>query len=226
MGVSSFTQEMIRNSIDNKKSILEIIQKFDFAIEDFIEKEKVIPLSSLPISVQEMFEKNHNISGNETVKEVSFHFTHKSFDSNNDNEGDIEIPMRNQSGGTKKLFEELGPIIDTLQHGKILIFDELNTCFHPKILKAIVDLFHDKEANPHNAQLIFTTHETSLLAYAKDEIDRDAFWFTERDAYGRASLFSLSEFKERKDSANIDKKYLEGRYGAVPFINTIVDDLL
>lgn len=212
-----FTAEKSKKDPEFKNKVLKFMQQWDFSFIDFEEKEKEVSISSLPKGLQEMLEKNGNIPSHGKVKEVSLQFLHKTYNSKNKEIGVIEISRRDMSGGTNKIFDEIGPIIDSLKNGFIIVIDELNTSLHPKILKAIVDLFQSEETNPNNAQLIFTSHETSLLAHT-DEIDRDAFWFTERDQYGRASLFSLAEFKERKDKANIDKRYLNGAYGAVPFI--------
>lgn len=209
---TGLTAEKSNKDIEFRIKVEKLLEKFDFCFDGFSTSEKLI---QIPDDIKEIFERDGKKIPSK-LKTVNFH--HKVYNNTDEEIDEVDINIKNQSAGTQKLFQELGPILLALESGSILIVDELDTNFHPKILKAIVDLFHDEETNPYNAQLIFTTHETSLLSYAKDEIDRDAFWFTQRDKYGRAELFSLSEFKERKDSANIDKKYLDGRYGAVPFI--------
>jgi hypothetical protein len=149
------------------------------------------------------------------IKTISF--LHPKYNSKKEVSGSVKLEIEFQSDGTKSFFGALGPIIDTLENGKILIIDELNKHLHPNLCKFIVDLFNSPKSNPNNAQLIFTTHDVTLLS--NEKIDRDQFWFTERDQYGAAKLFALSEFKERKGS-DFQTRYMGGRYGALPFIDT------
>lgn len=123
-----------------------------------------------------------------------------------------------ESEGTRKLFAFAGPIIDTLQSGKILIVDELDARLHPLITCAIIDLFNSVRNNPHRAQLVFTTHDTNLLS--NKLFRRDQIWFAEKDKKGATHLYSLVEFKVRND-ASFEKDYVSGRYGAIPFIGDL-----
>lgn len=125
---------------------------------------------------------------------------------------------KHESEGTKKLFALSGPLIDALKKGDVLIIDEMEARLHPLMTCEIISLFHSPEANPHNAQLIFTTHDTNLLS--NDTFRRDQIWFTEKDGQGATHLYSLVEYKVRND-ASFEKNYIEGRYGAVPFIGDL-----
>ena len=120
-----------------------------------------------------------------------------------------------ESNGTNKIISFSGPLFDTLLKGKVLFVDELDAKLHPMLTRAIVRLFMDTETNPKGAQVVFTTHDTHLLD--KDYLRRDQVWFTEKDATEASDLYSLLEFKERNDR-NFEKNYIEGRYGAIPFI--------
>ena len=120
-----------------------------------------------------------------------------------------------ESNGTNKIISFSGPLFYTLLKGKVLFVDELDAKLHPMLTRAIVRLFMDKETNPKGAQLVFTTHDTHLLD--KECLRRDQVWFTEKDATEASDLYSLLEFKERNDR-NFEKNYIEGRYGAIPFI--------
>jgi AAA15 family ATPase/GTPase len=124
-----------------------------------------------------------------------------------------------ESAGTQKFSLSLGPIIEALEGGKILFIDEFDNSLHPFLTKLIVDLFESQEINKNNAQLIVTTHDVSLLSY-KEDFTKDQFWFTEKDEFGSAKLFSLGEFMLRNDT-EYAKKYLEGRFGALPFISSV-----
>jgi AAA15 family ATPase/GTPase len=128
---------------------------------------------------------------------------------------------KNESEGTNKIIDLSGPIFDTLKLGKTLIIDELDAKLHPLITMRIVGLFNSPESNPNNAQLIFATHDTNLLG--EELFRRDQIWFTEKDEQEQTDLYSLYDFnlpdgsKVRNDS-NLEKNYIRGRYGAIPFI--------
>ncbi|MCB9292559.1 MAG: ATP-binding protein [Lewinellaceae bacterium] len=153
---------------------------------------------------------------------VSIETLHKVFDYEGNETGVKEFNLRTQeSAGTNKIFNMLGPIFDTLLNGGVLVVDELGSSMHPLLTKAIVSLFNSNEHNPNNAQLIFATHDTNLLSYGN--FRRDQIYFIEKDYYGASNLYSLVEYKEeggstvRKDRS-FEKDYIQGRYGGIPFI--------
>lgn len=123
-----------------------------------------------------------------------------------------------ESEGTKKYFFLLGPIIDAIETGTVLVVDELDSKIHPNLVEKIVSLFNSKELNPKNAQLIFNTHDTNLLSSGL--FRRDQVWFTEKDKYGEAKLYSLADFKsdEVRKSEPFEENYIRGKYGAVPYL--------
>jgi hypothetical protein len=106
-----------------------------------------------------------------------------------------------------------------LRNGCIFVIDELDINLHPSLSKWLIQLFHNQNTNPLNAQLLFTTHNSSLLS--KDVFRRDQIWFTEKDLSGSTDLYSLWDFKVGKKvrkEENYEKGYLMGRYGAIPFL--------
>ncbi|GAB4044952.1 AAA family ATPase [Spirosoma litoris] len=131
---------------------------------------------------------------------------------------------KNESSGTNKLFDLSGSIFETLEAGGILVVDELDAKLHPLMTQAIIRLFNQPELNPKNAQLIFATHDTNLLSGKL--FRRDQIYFTEKDQYGVTSLYSLVEYQEedgtkvRKDRS-FEEDYIQGRYGAIPFIGDL-----
>ena len=127
----------------------------------------------------------------------------------------IAFSFEEESLGTRRLFAYGGPLLSTLKNGYTLFVDELDASLHPRMLKAFVTLFHDPKLNPHHAQLIFNTHDITLL----DSLifRRDQIWLMEKDKAGASHLYSLLEFSPRKEEA-LAKGYLQGRYGAVPFV--------
>jgi AAA15 family ATPase/GTPase len=137
------------------------------------------------------------------------------------------IPLQDESKGTLKMFSLYPYIQYALNNGSVLFVDELNTRLHPLLVRNIVLTFANPAINTKNAQLVFTTHDTWHLS--NNLLRRDEIWFTEKDASGVSTLFSLVDFisengtKIRKDE-NYEKNYLYGKYGAIPSLNTI--DLL
>lgn len=120
-----------------------------------------------------------------------------------------------ESEGTKKFFYLLGPLFDSLDNGNVLVVDEFEARLHPVLSREIIRLFNSPKTNPKNAQLVFTTHDASLLG--EKILRRDQIWFTEKNRYGETELYSLAEMKERND-ASFEKNYVQGRYGAIPLI--------
>lgn len=124
--------------------------------------------------------------------------------------------LSDESEGTQKLYRLIGSWIDVLRKGSLLIVDELETSLHANIVEQLIKLFQDPEHNPNGAQLVFTAHNTNLLNSAI--FRRDQIWFTEKvQEKGSTTLYSLAEFTPR-ESEDIEKGYLLGRYGAIPFL--------
>lgn len=130
----------------------------------------------------------------------------------------VMFDSQNESQGTQKFFNLIGPIIDILETGKILVVDELDGSLHPLLVRRIIEMFHNPELNTKGAQLLFTTHDTSLLD-APSLLRRDQIWFTEKSTDHATALLPLSEYSPRKGEA-LERGYLMGRYGAVPMLDS------
>ena len=129
-----------------------------------------------------------------------------------------------ESTGTQKLFAIAGPIFDTLHNGCVLMVDELDAKMHPLITKELVDLFNDPERNINGAQLIFTTHDTNLLS--SHLLRQDQVWFTEKDEQERTDIYSMAQIllpngARPKNEMNLERNYIAGRYGAIPYISPL-----
>ena len=207
----AYTMKLFRENSDMKKKILDFLKRADFCINDGIIEKLELPDS---------FKKQISLHLKETPNKVdTVSFLHSKFDSENNEIGVEKFNMGDESTGTQKFFNVLGPIVDTLEKGKVLFIDEFDNSLHPLLTKFILDLF--EKNNPNNAQLIVTTHDTSLLSY-KDDFIKDQFWFTEKDKYGAGNLFSLAEFDlGLRNDTEYSKKYLEGKFGALPFIESV-----
>ena len=128
---------------------------------------------------------------------------------------EYQFEMAEESAGTQLFFSLSGPLLDILERGRLLIVDELDSSLHPLLVQRIVDLFQSPETNPKGAQLVFTTHDVSLLDSQK--MRRDQVWFTEKDNDQVSHLFPLLDFSPRKGEA-LEKNYLGGRYGGIPIL--------
>ena len=127
-----------------------------------------------------------------------------------------EFGYADESQGTQKLFALAGPLLDILDKGRTLAIDELDRSLHPLLTQHIIRAFNDPELNRNGAQLIFTTHDTSLLS--AHLLRRDQVWLTEKDAAQASSLIPLTTFSIRKGEA-LEKGYLSGRYGGLPILD-------
>lgn len=124
-----------------------------------------------------------------------------------------------ESSGTKVLFAFAPFLKRAFENTKVIIVDELERSLHPALVEFIVKLFNNKEINKANSQLIFTTHAMNLLNL--ELLRRDQIWFTEKNPEnGVTDLYPLDSFSVRKDE-NIQKGYINGRYGAIPFIKDV-----
>lgn len=137
-----------------------------------------------------------------------------------------EISLADESSGTKKLFGLLPFIARSLVFGTTLVIDELDAKIHPLLLKNIIERYTDMDINRNGGQLIFTSHDLSTMN--SDVFRRDEIWFVAKGKEQNSKLYSLVEFKNdkgesvRKD-AKFDKQYLEGKYGADPYLQKIID---
>lgn len=127
----------------------------------------------------------------------------------------VLFEIEDESAGTIAWLSLVGVALKTLTKGGVLCVDEIDTSLHPLLAKRLVKMFTEKQSNPRRAQLIFNTHETNLLSGA--ELRRDQVWFVEKDRAGASHLYPLTEFKPRP-TESLERGYLQGRYGAIPFI--------
>ena len=130
----------------------------------------------------------------------------------------VPLGLSDESGGTQQLFGLAGPLLDVLRNGRILIVDELDTSLHPLLMRKLVQMFNDPGINRNGAQLIFSTHDTTILD--REVFRRDQVWFVEKDRKLQTHLYPLTDFSPRKDE-NFGRGYLQGRYGAVPFVGEL-----
>ncbi|GAB3722439.1 ATP-binding protein [Amycolatopsis oliviviridis] len=142
-------------------------------------------------------------------------------------DADAAFELRDESAGTRNWLGLLPTVLDVLDEGWVLVIDEIDASLHPMLTAELVGLFQSEETNPHGAQLIFTTHDTSLLGtmLGDNVLDRDQIWFVDKNAEGASELYPLTDFKPRKDQ-NTERRYLAGSYGAVPVLGDFTEAVL
>lgn len=185
----------VSNSEDVKQLMLDMIQEMDLDIVDF----RVVEDENDRIDVY----TKHLVDGYET-----------------------ELNLLEESSGTRKLFSLMPFIAGCLLTGTVLVIDELDAKIHPVLLRHIIMMFNDMSINKKKAQLIFTSHDLSTMN--NEVFRRDEIWFVAKGNAQNSKLYSLVEFKNEKGEsvrkdAKFDKQYLEGKYGADPYLKRIID---
>lgn len=128
------------------------------------------------------------------------------------------LPSKVQSSGTLTWLSLAAPAISTLRYGGVFVVDELDASLHPQLAQVIIQMFKDPRTNPRHAQLLFTTHDTYFMSPSSDvKLAGEEVFFVEKGRDGASELFSLGDFSLRKDQ-NLSRRYLQGRYGAVPTV--------
>lgn len=192
-----------------KKRVVEFLRRADVTLHDIEVEENSLfeqpSFAKLPAPFQEMIKEESPDAKTYTV----------SFVRQDEREMPIPLPLSEESSGTKALFELAGPILDVLENGYTVVIDELNSGLHPLAFQYVIGLFCDPHTNKNNAQLIFTTHDTSVTE--RSCIGRDQIWLVEKASDLSAGLIPFSDFKTR-DERSFQKGYLQGRFGAVPRI--------
>lgn len=132
---------------------------------------------------------------------------------------DESFPFEEESRGTNTIFALGGRLLQAIEDGEVIFVDELETNLHPYLSKLLVSLFQNPRINKKNAQLIFTTHDVTLLD--KTLFRKDQVWFTEKDNYGATNLYSLQDFSDVREDTPFDKWYLAGKFGGIPNIKSL-----
>ena len=141
-------------------------------------------------------------------------------------DNEFELPFPVESDGTRKVFAALPVLMLALNQGRLVIIDELDAKLHPKLLRYIISLFTNREINKNGAQLLFTSHDMSTLK--NDVFRRDEIWFAALNNEHSSEIYSLYEIRREDGSrinatASYDKQYLEGRYGADPYLRSMMN---
>ena len=133
--------------------------------------------------------------------------------------GKTDLPLKEESFGTRALFIIGCHILQALQNGSPFFIDEMDSGLHSYITRLIVDIFRNERINKNNAQLIFTTHDVNLLD--QNSIRKDQIWFTEKDKYGVSEMFTLSDFEGVREDTLFAKWYMNNKFGGVPSLQSL-----
>lgn len=207
--INNWTEYSIKLMQDNdmmKKIFLNILRALGTGAKDVKVKLEKIKLADLPQELQ-LPDALKSLLGTKEGNRIEAKVIYDQFE--------VDL-MTEESTGVKRLFQMICPIIDILNKGKILICDELETSLHESVIFQIVQLFQNYQKDKF-AQLIFSTHDTSLLD--SDLFRRDQVWFTQLNNERATDLYSLVEIKNVRKSENLEKGYVSGKYGAVPMLN-------
>lgn len=194
-----------------RKLILEFMNAADLSIDDIKCESREFSRDELPPGMSEDMKTKLLGSGKKMTR---IYFGHQV----GDTDQVAWLPFEEESDGTKKLFSYAGPWLDGLKHGRVFLVDELDNSLHPYMVRFLLGLIHSSDTNKNNGQMIFTTHDTSVLD--QKIMRRDQIWFMEKDKQNASTLYPLSDFKPRKKEA-LEKGYLQGRYGALPYIGEV-----
>lgn len=190
-----------------KARIIAFLRRADISLHDIEVDEgsliEDVRFSQLPEALQKVIRED-----SPDAKTYDVRFLRK-----DDKGASLPLPLEEESSGTRALFELAGPVLDVLDNGWTVVVDELNSGLHPLAFQHIITMFCDPKLNLHDAQLIFTTHDTSVTEQGC--IGRDQIWLVEKGRDLAARLKPFSDYKTR-DARSFQKRYLQGRYGAVP----------
>jgi hypothetical protein len=199
-----FSVDMLRKP-EGKRAICDFLTSADISISDIeVVTRKV---SGQAVHFDMAAGKTEVRNEEQEVNELLFHHV--------TDQGKAVFSLGDESMGTRNLLFLTGPVLDILNKGMVLVVDELDSSLHPLLVRRLVELFQNPAVNQKGAQLIFTTHDTSLLD--PDLFRRDQIWFVEKDRDQASKLYPLSDFSPRKNEA-LERGYLMGRYGALPFL--------
>ena len=199
-----FSIEMLRKP-EGKRAICDFLTSADISISDIeVVTRKV---SGQAVHFDMAAEKTEVRNEEQEVHELLFHHV--------TDHGEAVFSLGDESMGTRNLLFLTGPVLEILDKGMVLVVDELGSSLHSLLVRRLVELFQNSRFNKKGAQLIFTSHDTSLLD--QDLFRRDQIWFVEKDRDQASKLYPLSDFSPRKNEA-LERGYLMGRYGALPFL--------
>lgn len=223
------TASRIAESKDFRNQVLRMLRDADFGISGINVSEEPMDMGfedapdSLRPILKEFLSSVQKMAGGEKPMTHTVLTSHDMATSDDAVNFNLE---RDESNGTKRFFALAFPILEALKEGTVLVLDEFECSMHPNLSRKLIELFQSREANSKGAQLIFATHDTSLMDSSL--FRRDQIWLSEKNQAGATQLFSLYDFggeQRPRNTEAFEKRYLAGRYGGVPKFGPIFEDL-
>lgn len=206
----SFLYTRLLESPERRAAIVALLKDADIGLQDVYPRHPDRLDDSLTDSVAE-----RRMTRTSTDRRARLQFLHRG------SVGNVTLGMDDESSGTLRLLELASATLSALDNSGILLVDEIDASLHPLLTASLIRMFQSPTANSRGAQLVFTTHDATLLGSidGEDVLERDQVWFTSKGDDGSSELFPLAEFKPRREGENRQKRYLNGSYGAVPEIS-------
>lgn len=215
--VLDYTFNNFAKDEEYRELIKSLVLEADINIQDVKALEKPVSAQDYAQKVPPMF--RYLIAGTPgNLFERQLTTIHNVFDADGKVVGEKDFNFFDESFGTQQFFALSGVIINAIKEGKTVFIDELDSSLHTYLSKYIIKYFVSKKYNPNNARLVFTTHDTNLLS--RKILRRDQILFIDKNKYGESEMYTLAQLGERKDR-DYEERYLEGRYGAIPFIKEL-----
>ena len=216
----SWVMELASKNINWLKLLKLMMTTADVGITDVSVKEETLPEKLRQFHILINPEKTQVEISDTPPQGASFdeYLSYIEFHHEGESDGFV-LKEEDESLGTQVWIDSISPALYALYHGALLIVDELDSSLHPALLREFIHYFQDEEINTQGAQLIFTTHDLTLLGnHPTEALDRNEVWFVEKQQ-SISELIALSEFSSR-DNHNIEKRYLQGVFGAVPITSS------
>jgi len=200
-----------------------LIRHADLGIDRLTIDERAFRVEDFPEAVRQIVSKISETRGEPSITGLSVQTFHRLLGSDEHVQFDFS---RNESNGTQRFFAIAGPLLDAIRGGATMVVDELECSMHPLLTRKLIELFQSPEANKSGGQLVFASHDSTLMD--PQLFRRDQLWLVEKDRSGASELFSLYDFdtKERpRNTEAFQRNYLAGRYGGVPDFGPTFEDL-
>ena len=210
-GLLNLTAQLLDASVIDRKDVLALLQAADLGISDIRIKKEIVE-GGTPNKYRTQF-STYGPSGD---YHTDYHIDYQPSFHHSGWQLPVVMKHQEESQGTLNYFSILGPCLAALKHSRFEMIDELDASLHPQLAEALIRFFNKQSKT---SQLLFTTHNPFLLG--NKVLRRDQVWFTEKDKTGASKLFPLTDFSPRKDEARV-KAYMSGRYGAVPFLEEVL----
>jgi hypothetical protein len=200
---------------DRRQQILGLLREADLGVTDVSRRELDPEFKAKLVKVLDIFrgEDPEGDADELEFNDFEVRLKHRS------GAREVDLPFDQESWGTMVWFGMIGLVVDALRDGSVLLADELEASLHPALVAVLVDLFQSPRSNPRRAQLIFNSHEVTLMGDSGEHpLGRDQIWLTEKDDDGSTRLYPLVDFAPRREEA-IARRYLAGRYGGTPIFS-------